>query len=319
MFWKRPAICPTAARKKRIVANELGIVGSRQIALSSKEPIWDTSALVLGFSAGKGSVAQMPVMEGISVLIPHRNAPTAIAQFIANAGPALAVHQAAVEMVVIDDDSRLDAIESLFKALAAQPTVRILRLRQPHGAEAAMVAGMKATSNPIVIAIDPSAGYGLADIDKLLVRLSRHDFVIGRRRFWGWRKYWHVLFHAPAAMLRLRTVHDPGCFCWAARREAIPPGAFGRGMLRMLPLLVSRHGYRIDEAYLSSIRHRRGTLRRRFARPLEVLATLWLARADSPVHFIEIGPSAKRVLRIDGPQNLANLGRVAAKRASNGL
>jgi hypothetical protein len=133
---------------------------------------------------------------------------------------------------------RLDDCEVLTK-FSGCPTV-----------EHAIVAGLRAARSETVAVIEPGDRYPLAQLPGLLRGLARADLVCGRRRRHGWAKLVERLTRLPRWMFLGRGVRDPGCLFWAARREVFNGIQLLPRLVRHLPSLVARQGFRIDNLYV---------------------------------------------------------------------
>ena len=108
-------------------------------------------------------------------------------------------------------------------------------------------AGIAAARGEIVLAIKAGEQHAAEHIPQLLYQLSRSDLVYVRPRLGGWRKFRHRLTRIPRSLVFGLEVRQPERLFWAARREAIAGISLGRGMLRYLPWLVARRGFRVGD------------------------------------------------------------------------
>jgi hypothetical protein len=120
--------------------------------------------------------------------------------------------------------------------------------------EHAMVAGLRAARGETICVIEPGDRYPAAQLPAFLKALARADFVCGRRRRRGWPKLFERLGRLPRWLFLGLDVRDPGCFFWAARREAFNGLPLVPRFVRYLPSLVARQGYRVDSLYVEERR-----------------------------------------------------------------
>jgi hypothetical protein len=133
---------------------------------------------------------------------------------------------------------RFDSCETLTK-FSACPTL-----------EHAIVAGMRAARGEAVVVIEPGDRYSLSQVPAMLRALARADFVCGRRRRRGWSKLWERVTRLPRWLFLGRDIRDPDCLFWAARREVFNGLQLLPRLVRHLPSLAARHGFRVDNMYV---------------------------------------------------------------------
>jgi glycosyltransferase involved in cell wall biosynthesis len=234
-------------------------------------------------------------MDGYTIVIPHRNAAEATALFCARLPEMLPALRLPWEIIVVDDHSQDVELQRLSRALGHRTNARLLRLIGWPGTDAAVSAGLELARYSTIVVVDPSGGYEVTDVARLVGRLARHDLVIGRRRQTGWRKYWSAARHWPAILLRQPAVYDTNGLFFAARREALPDTPFCGGTLRFLPVLVARRGFRFDQVNVSG--SGKSTLRRSTTYPLDLFATWWLAGRERMIEVEEIASDGQTTSR----------------------
>ena len=87
-----------------------------------------------------------------------------------------------VEVIFVDDGSRDGSAEIVRGLRAADPRVRLVRLKSNAGETAATDAGFKAARGRWVVVMDADLQHDPADIPKLLGHLDRWDAATGWRR-----------------------------------------------------------------------------------------------------------------------------------------
>jgi hypothetical protein len=116
--------------------------------------------------------------------------------------------------------------------------------------EHAIVAGLRAARGEAVVVVEPGERYPLSQLPLLLRALSRADFVCGRRRRRGWSKLIERVARVPRWLLLGQHIRDPDCLFWAARREVFNGLQVLPRLVRHLPSLVARQGFRVDNVYV---------------------------------------------------------------------
>jgi hypothetical protein len=114
----------------------------------------------------------------------------------------------------------------------------------------AIVAGVRAARGEAVVIIEPGDRYPMKQLPELLRGLSRADFVCGRRRRRGWPKLAERIGRLPRWLFLGLDSRDPDCLFWAARREVFNGLQLLPRLVRYLPTLVARQGFRVDSVYV---------------------------------------------------------------------
>ncbi len=224
-------------------------------------------------------------MIGYSILIPQRDAATRLRGQLDALAAALAALPEPYEIIVVDDGSGEKQLPILRKLQTEHPALRVLRLDRPCGRSTALGVGIQAARGSAIVAM--AVGDDARQVPRLVARLSRADFVQGKRPRRGWRKAAHRLARIPRWLLLGLDVRDPGCFFWAARGEAVAGIELSRGMHRYLATLVAARGFRVDEVLVQSGRAEPYP-GERFPHPGDLLAAWWHRRRTTPYHVYEL-------------------------------
>ena len=160
------------------------------------------------------------------------------------------------EVVVVDDGSTDRTPEILRVLAAADPRLRLVRLRRNAGQTAALDAGFRTARGPVVVTMDADLQNDPRDIPTLLAALESADAACGWRvdRRDRWTK--RVASRIANGVRRRFTgdgVHDTGCTLKAFRRTALDRLKLYRGMHRFLPALLIMERFRVVEV---PVRHR---------------------------------------------------------------
>jgi glycosyltransferase involved in cell wall biosynthesis len=198
-------------------------------------------------------------MTTLSVVIPikderdnlrplHERLRAALEPLRTGAAPSLADY----EILFIDDGSNDGSFAVLEGLAAADPRVKVLKLRRNFGQTPALRAGIDWSSGDVLVTMDGDLQNDPADIPLLLDKLNEgYDAVFGLRKarqdklfvrkLPSWLGNWLI-----RAVTGVR-VKDMGCTLRAMRRdlaEALP--LYGE-MHRFIPVLAQMHGARVAQ------------------------------------------------------------------------
>ena len=156
------------------------------------------------------------------------------------------------EIVLIDDGSTDGSFAILRKMQAADPRVKVIRLRKNFGQTAALTAGFDHARGEIVITLDADLQNDPADASLLVAKIREgYDIVSGWRQK---RKDKYFSKRLPSKLanwlisritkVRLR---DYGCTLKAYRREVVQNIQLYGEMHRFIPAIASQIGVSIAE------------------------------------------------------------------------
>jgi glycosyltransferase involved in cell wall biosynthesis len=192
----------------------------------------------------------------------------------------------AAEVVFVDDGSRDGSAETVRGFRAADPRVRLVRLKSHAGETAATDAGLKAARGRWVVTMDADLQNDPADIPTLLGYLDRWDAATGWRteRASGddWlRRISSRIANRVRNRLSDETIQDSGCTFRAFRRECLRDLVLYRGLHRFIPTLLKLRGYRVIEVPVSHRprrfgRSKYGVWDRAFVAFADLLAIRWM-------------------------------------------
>lgn len=159
-----------------------------------------------------------------------------------------------IEVVFVDDGSR-DASWSIIQELAKQPTdavtVHGIRFRRNFGKAAALTAGMRQATAPLVMTMDADLQDDPAEIPRFIALLEAgHDVVNGwkERRLDPWHKvYPSRVFNWLVSRLTGLTLHDHNCGIKLLRAEVCRELRLYGEMHRFIPVLAHARGFRVTE------------------------------------------------------------------------
>jgi glycosyltransferase involved in cell wall biosynthesis len=198
------------------------------------------------------------------------------------------------EILIVDDGSRDGTLERLLAVEAADPCVRVLRLRRNFGQTAAFSAGFDHARGEVIVTSDGDLQNDPADIPALVAKLDEgYDMVC------GWRRQrrdpvskkipsWFANRIISAATgVRL---HDYGCSLKAIRAEVVKGLRLYGEMHRFIPAVASWMGVSLAEIPVNHRRRTRGRSKYGLGRTMRVLIDLFtvkflLAYGTRPAHL----------------------------------
>jgi len=154
------------------------------------------------------------------------------------------------EIVFVDDGSIDESFVLLERIAAADPHVKVVRLKRNFGQSAAMQAGIDWSHGDVVVTLDGDLQNDPADIPMLLDKLADgYDAVLGQRAkrqdsFWI-RKIPSLLGNWLIRKVTGVHVKDLGCTLRAMRRELAESIPLYGEMHRFIPVLVQQSGARL--------------------------------------------------------------------------
>jgi glycosyltransferase involved in cell wall biosynthesis len=198
------------------------------------------------------------------------------------------------EILIVDDGSRDGTLERLLAIEAADPRVRVLRLRRNFGQTAAFSAGFDHARGEVIVTSDGDLQNDPADIPALVAKLDEgYDMVC------GWRRQrrdpvskkipsWFANRIISAATgVRL---HDYGCSLKAIRAEVVKGLRLYGEMHRFIPAVASWMGVSLAEIPVNHRYRTRGRSKYGLGRTVRVLIDLFtvkflLAYGTRPAHL----------------------------------
>jgi glycosyltransferase involved in cell wall biosynthesis len=156
------------------------------------------------------------------------------------------------ELIVVDDGSGDDSFALLQRLAAADPRLKVVRLRRNFGQAAAMQAGIDAATGDVIATMDGDLQNDPSDIPMLLCKLDEgYDVVLGERAN---RHDSFLIRKLPsrAANWLIRKVtglpfRDFGCTMRVIRREVASSMRIYGEMHRFIPVLAQQLGARMAQ------------------------------------------------------------------------
>jgi glycosyltransferase involved in cell wall biosynthesis len=188
-------------------------------------------------------------MELVSVVIPVKDERDNVRPLVERVRAALA--GAEWELVFVDDGST-DGTFAELEAAAADPRVKVVRLRRNFGQSAATQAGLDAAAGDVVVTMDGDLQNDPADIPLLVAKLDEgYDAVLGRREN---RQDTLLLRKVPSLVANwlIRKVlripfKDFGCTLRAMRRDVAGGLVLYGEMHRFITALILQQGGRVTQ------------------------------------------------------------------------
>lgn len=243
----------------------------------------------------------------LSVVVPLYNEEENLPILAGEIAAALEPAGVDYELIFVDDGSTDESPAMLRRIAAADPRVRILRLRRNSGQSAALAAGFHLARGRTVATLDADLQNDPADLPRLLAELDATeggdggpwDVVCGirtdRRDSWV-RRISSRIANRVRNWATDESITDVGCTLRVVRAELLHDLPMFTGMHRFLPTLLRLAGARIKEV---PVRHRprlhgvpKYGIRNRLFRALADLAAVrWMQRRwIDPRHVEEITP-----------------------------
>jgi glycosyltransferase involved in cell wall biosynthesis len=221
----------------------------------------------------------MTVRPHISVVIPVYDEADNVADLHRELTASLESHGRPYEVIFVDDGSRDGTLARLVEIEAADPRVRVLRLRRNFGQTAAFAAGFSAARGNIVVTADADLQNDPRDVPELLSRLTGDvDVVCGwrvkRQDPWLTRRLPSAVANRLISWATGVRLRDYGCSLKAFRAEVVKSLRLWGEMHRFLPALASERGAGIVEVAVRHHPRRRGRSKYGLSRTFRVLLDL---------------------------------------------
>lgn len=219
------------------------------------------------------------IPESVSVILPVFNERGNLEPLHARLTDTLKLAGRDYEVIYVDDGSTDGSWEVMKNLAAADPRVRLVRLRRNFGQTQALAAGFAYARNAILVTLDADLQNDPADIPRLIEALGDStDLVAGWRRRrqdpWLTRRLPSSIANFLTRLLSRVPLHDFGCTLRAYRREVVEDVRLYGEMHRFLPVLVAWVGGRIAEVEVSHRPRTRGASKYGLLRTYKVLVDL---------------------------------------------
>src|SRR5438067_2414907 len=188
----------------------------------------------------------------LSVIIPIKDEVDNLRPLHERVRAALAPLDLAYEIVVVDDGSTDGSFELLSELAAADPRLKVVRLRRNFGQTPALRAGIDWSSGDVLVTMDGDLQNDPADIPRLLAVLDEgYDAVLGLRakrqdnflirKLPSWIANWMIR--------KVTGVHikDLGCTLRALRRDLAEGLPLYGEMHRFIGVLAQQYGAKLAQ------------------------------------------------------------------------
>lgn len=225
-------------------------------------------------------------MNTFSVIVPFYNEENCVVPVLSE---IIACHPDA-EVIAVDDGS----IDETWTRICSFRGIRALRLPKNLGQSAAMYAGLRASTQDIVVLMDGDGQNDPSDIHQLLERLKEADVVVGyrtqRKDAWS-RRCASSIANRIRHMVMNDSVRDTGCSLKAFPSDFVELLVPFDGMHRYLPAIFTRAGLKIVETPVTHRERLRGTShytnwKRGLRGIYDLFGVAWLL--NRKIHFPEI-------------------------------
>jgi len=230
----------------------------------------------------------------VSVVIPVFDERESLRPLAAELLPALQALGRRYEVIFVDDGSRDGSTEVLADLAAAEPEVRVVRLRRNFGKGAALMAGFREARGDAVVTLDADLQDDPAEIGRMLAVLEDGaDLVSGwkenRQDPWTKRAASRV-FNGVTARVSGLDLHDLNCGFKAYRAEVVRALALTGDLYRYIPVMAAAEGFRVRELSVNHRARRHGRskygLERYIRGFLDLLTIMFIGRFRSrPMHL----------------------------------
>jgi glycosyltransferase involved in cell wall biosynthesis len=156
------------------------------------------------------------------------------------------------ELVLVDDGSTDGTFAELEAAAAADPRVKVVRLRRNFGQSAATQAGLDAAAGDVIATLDGDLQNDPADIPRMLAKLDEgYDAVLGLRE----KRQDKLLVRKVPSLIANRLIRrvlgipfkDFGCALRVMRREVADGLELYGEMHRFITALILQQGARVTQ------------------------------------------------------------------------
>ena len=231
----------------------------------------------------------------ISVLVPVLDEAATVGELATRVAAVLDGLGRSFEIVFVDDGSRDGTGERVREAHAADPRVKLVRLRRNFGKAAALSAGFDHSRGDLIVTIDGDLQDDPDEIPRLLAAIEEEDLDLVS----GWKlnrqdpalkRLTSRLFNWVTRNLAQVRLHDFNCGFKAYRREVLEQVAVYGELHRYIPVLASRRGFAVGEIRVAHHPRRHGSSKygvgRFYKGFLDLITVLFITRyTRRPLHL----------------------------------
>jgi glycosyltransferase involved in cell wall biosynthesis len=231
----------------------------------------------------------------LSVLVPVYNEEGTVGELAARLVAVLDGVGRSFEVVFVDDGSSDATARRVREAHAADPRVKLVRLRRNFGKAAALCAGLDHSRGALVVTMDGDLQDDPEEIPRFLARLEEQDLDLVSG--WKRRRMDPVSKRLPSRLFNWVTrhlasvdLHDFNCGFKLYRREVLEQIAIYGELHRYIPVLASRRGFAVGEIEVRHHPRRHGRSKygwdRFYKGLLDLITVLFITRyTRRPLHL----------------------------------
>ena len=187
------------------------------------------------------------------------------------------------ELILVDDGSTDGTFDRLRELHAADPRLRVIRLRRNFGQTAAFAAGFAHARGRLIATADGDLQNDPADLPAMVERIGDdYDIVCGWRRYrkdpWLTRRLPSRLANWLISRITGVRLHDYGCSLKVFRGEIVRSMRLYGEMHRFMPAIASEQGVRIAEMAVNHRPRRAGQSKYGLSRTIRVVLDLFTVK-----------------------------------------
>ena len=190
-------------------------------------------------------------MTALSIVVPVYNEDESLPELVQQITAVTSQHAMDWELIFVDDGSRDNSWAVIQQLSAADARIRGIRFRRNFGKAAALTAGFRAVTKPLVMTMDADLQDDPAEIPNFLAKLSTgYDVVNGwkERRLDPWHKvYPSKVFNGLVSRLTGLSLHDHNCGVKLMKRPVVEEIRLYGELHRFIPVLAHMRGFRVTE------------------------------------------------------------------------
>lgn len=235
------------------------------------------------------------IVPSLSIIVPVLNEVESLRELVAQITATTAAASLDHELIFVDDGSRDNSWLLIQELSRNDGRIRGIRFRRNFGKAAALTAGFRAATSPLLMMMDADLQDDPAEIPRFLAALDTgFDVVNGwkQRRLDPWHKvYPSKVFNWLVGRLTGLSLHDHNCGVKLFRREVADEIRIYGELHRFIPVLAHARGFRVTEIAVNHRPRQHGSSKygvKRFLRGfLDLLTvTFLMSYGQRPQHML---------------------------------